>query len=102
MIQFSVLKAGSGMQSTFYRRITIFLFVSFLFFNKNIQAQIKDSLKTGYLLDAAEEYWPTHQLGEQKNFSDKINHIPMRGGKGFISMEVYFREMYGVYNIDLW
>src|SRR5258706_11863188 len=102
MIQFSVLKAGSAMQSTFYRRITIFLFVSFLFFNKNIQAQIKDSLKTGYLLDAAEEYWPAHQPGEQKNFSDKINHIPIRGGKGFISMGGYFREMYEVYDNYLW
>src|SRR5258706_3099010 len=102
MIQFSVLKAGSDMQSTFYRRITIFLFVSFLFFNKNIQAQIKDSLKTGYLLDAAEEYWPAHQPGEQKNFSDKINHIPIRGGKGFISMGGYFREMYEVYDNYLW
>src|SRR5258706_5040581 len=102
MIQFSVLKAGSDMQSTFYRRITIFLFVSFLVYNKNSQAQIKDSLKTGYLLDAAEEYWPAHQPGEQKSFSDKINHIPIRGGKGFISMGGYFREMYEVYDNYLW
>src|SRR5260221_1115953 len=102
MIQFSVLKAGSDMQSTFYRRITIFLFVSFLFFNKNIQAQIKDSLKTGFLLDAAEEYWPAHQPGEQKHFSDRINHIPVRNGKGFISTGGYFREMYEMYDNYLW
>jgi len=102
MIQFSMIKAVSDLQDNFFRSITIFLFVSFLFFNKNTQAQIKDSLKTGYLLDAAEEYWPAHKPGERKYFSDKINHIPIRDGKGFISIGGYFREMYEVYDNYLW
>jgi hypothetical protein len=37
------------------------LFASLLFFNTNVKGQIKDSLKTGFLPDAAEEYWPAHQ-----------------------------------------
>ncbi len=102
MIQFSLIKAVSDLQDNFFRSITIFLFVSFLFFNKNTQAQIKDSLKTGFLLDAAEEYWPADQPGKPKDFSDKINHIPTRNGKGFISTGGYFREMYEVYDNYLW
>src|SRR5258705_10580689 len=102
MIQFSMIKAVSDLQDNFFRSITIFLFVSFLFFNKNVQAQIKDSLKTGFLLDAAEEYWPAHQPGEQKDFSGIINHIPIRNGKGFISAGVYFREVYEYYDNHLW
>src|SRR5712671_1815219 len=102
MIQFSMVKAVSDLQDNFFRSITIFLFVSFLFFNKNIQAQIKDSLKTGFLLDAAEEYWPAHQPGELKHFSDRINHIPIRNNKGFISTGGYFREMYEMYDNYLW
>src|SRR3954467_6373931 len=57
-MQLSVLKPCSDLQDTFFRRLTIFLFVSLLFFNEKTHAQIKDSLKTAYLPDAAEEYWP--------------------------------------------
>src|SRR5258705_8964285 len=92
----------ADLRCTFLRSTTIFLFVSLLFFSKNVQAQIKDSLKTGFLLDAAEEYWPAHQPGEQKDFSDKINHIPIRDGKGFISTGGYFREVYEYYDNHLW
>jgi alginate export protein len=102
MIQFSVLKPGSDLQDIFFRRISIFLFVSFLFFNKNTEAQIKDSLKTGFLPDAAEEYWPAHEPAEPKHFSDMINHIPIRNSKGFISTGGYFREVYEYYDNHLW
>jgi len=78
------------------------LLVSLLFFSINIRAQIKDSLKTGFLLDAAEEYWPAHQPGEPKHFSDRINHIPIRKSKGFISMGGNFREVYEYYDNHLW
>ncbi|HKC36821.1 MAG TPA: hypothetical protein VKB95_12190 [Chitinophagaceae bacterium] len=71
----------------------LLLFIS-LFFHQNGQAQIKDSLKTGYLPDAAEEYWPVSKPGEKKEFSRIINHIPIRNGKGFISTGGYFREGY--------
>ena len=87
---------------SFFRSATTFLFVSFLFFNKNVQAQIKDSLKTGFLSDAAEEYWPAHQPGEQKHFSDRINHMPIRNSKGFVTIGGYFREAYELYDNYLW
>jgi hypothetical protein len=87
---------------TFFRGTTIVLFASLVFFNKNVQAQIKDSLKTGFLLDAAEEYWPAHQPGEKKDFSQMINHISIRNSKGFISTGGYFREVYELYDSYLW
>src|SRR6476659_8245885 len=87
----------TDLRRTLLRSTTIFLFVSLLLFHKNVQAQIKDSLKTGFLLDAAEEYSPAHQPGEQKDFSNTINHLPIRNNKGFISLGVYFREVYEYY-----
>src|SRR5258706_10221959 len=92
----------TDLRCTFLRSITIFLFVLLLFFNKNVQAQINDSLKTGFLLDAAEEYWPAHQPGKQKDFSGMINHISIRNSKGFISIGGYFREVYEFYDNYLW
>src|ERR1700751_2235806 len=87
---------------TFFRSITIVLVASLLFFNKDVQGQSKDSLKTGFLLDAAEEYWPAHHPGQPKNFSDMINHIPIRSNKGFISLGGNFREVYEYYDNHLW
>lgn len=78
------------------------LFASLLFFNKNVQAQSKDSSKTGFLLDAAEEYWPAHQPGEKRDFSQMINHISIRNSKGFISTGGYFREVYEFFDNYLW
>src|ERR1700752_4782169 len=82
--------------------ITILLFVLLLFFDKNLQAQIKDSLKTGFLPDAAEEYWPAHQPGEKIEISQRINHITIRNAKGFISTGAYFREGYEIYDNYFW
>ncbi len=87
---------------TCFRSITIVLFASLLFFNKNVQAQSKDSSKTGFLLDAAEEYWPAHQPGEKRDFSQMINHISIRNSKGFISTGGYFREVYEFFDNYLW
>src|SRR5260370_35378393 len=96
------VKRSHSNLGTLFRSATILFFVSLLSFNKNVQAQINDSLKTGFLLDAAEEYWPAHQPGEQKDFSDMINHIPIRNGKGFISTGGNFREVYEYYAKHLW
>src|SRR5258705_5586272 len=92
----------TDLRCTFLQSTTIFLFVSLLFFSKNVRAQINDSLKTGFLLDAAEEYWPAHQPGEQKDFSGMIKHISIRNSKGFISTGGYFREVYEYYDNHLW
>src|SRR2546423_15590224 len=87
---------------SFFRRLTIFLFVSFLFLYENTQAQIKDSLKTAYLPDAAEEYWPAYQPTESRHFPDMIKHMPVRNNKGFISLGGNFREVYEYYDNHLW
>jgi hypothetical protein len=68
----------------------------------NVRAQIRDSLKTGYLLDAAEEYWPAHQPWEQEDLSDRINHIPIGNGEGVLSLGGNFREVYEYYDNHLW
>src|SRR5258706_4337558 len=87
---------------TFFRNATMPFLVSLLSCNMNVQAQIKDSLQTGFLSDAAEEYWPAHQPGEQKDFSDMINHVSIRNGEGTISIGGYFREVYEFYDNYLW
>src|SRR5258706_5063281 len=86
----------------YFRSITVSLFASLLFLNINVQAQSKDSLKTGFLPDAAEEYWPVYQSAEKKDFSQMINHISIRNGKGFISTGGYFREVYELFDNYLW
>jgi hypothetical protein len=65
-------------------------------------AQIKDSIATGYLPDAAEEYWPSHNDAGKRDLSSGINHIPIRNGKGFISTGGYFREGYDLFDNYLW
>src|SRR5258706_12318132 len=92
----------SILQCPLIRGITISLFASLPFFNTNVRAQSKDSLKTGYLLDAADEYWPLNQTREKQDFSDMINHLSIRSGKGFISIGAYFREVYELYKDYLW
>lgn len=70
------------------RNITPVLFTLLLVVGRHAQAQIKDSLKTGFLPDAAEEYWP--------------DHISIRKGKGFITTGGYFREVYELFYNYLW
>lgn len=86
----------------FFRSAIIFLPVSLFLFSIDVRAQIKDSLKTGFLLDAAEEYWPADRQKVPKHFSDMINHIPVRNGMGFLSIGGYFREVYEYYDNHLW
>jgi hypothetical protein len=40
--------------------------------------------------------------GEKKDFSQMINHISIRNGKGFISAGGYFREVYELFDNYLW
>jgi hypothetical protein len=64
--------------------ITAALFISFLLFSSIAQAQLKDSLKTGFLPDAAEQYWPS-------NSGNPSLHV---GGS--------FREVYELFDNYLW
>src|SRR5258708_92613 len=70
--------------------------------NQKANAQIRDSVKTGYLPDAAEEYWPAHQTGAKGDFLSLINYIAIRDGKGSISIGVYLREFYELFDNYLW
>jgi hypothetical protein len=72
------------------RSTILLLLILLLLVGRHAQAQIKDSLKTGFLPDAAEEYWPA------------TNHISIREGKGFISVGAYFREVYELFDNYLW
>jgi hypothetical protein len=87
----------------YLQAIVIGILILLLFIiSETANAQIRDSVKTGYLPDAAEEYWPAHQSGEKADFSASINHIAIRDGKGFISTGGYFREVYELFDNYLW
>lgn len=71
-------------------------------FSTNAQVS-QDSLPTGHLPDAAEEYWPESKdtIGKQ-DFLQRIKHNPIRDGKGFISVGGTLREGYENYKNYLW
>ncbi|RWY47360.1 alginate export family protein [Mucilaginibacter gilvus] len=74
-----------------------------LFLNFSAGAQGRDSVKTGYLLDAAEEYWPQSTDTNRKGkFFDNINHVPIRNTKGFISLGGSVRAVYENFDKYLW
>lgn len=64
-----------------------------------VLAQHPDSLRTGYMADAAEEYWPKTS---SNNMLDNIKHISVRGDKSFISLGGSAREVYEYFDNYLW
>jgi hypothetical protein len=64
-----------------------------------IFAQHADSVKTGFLLDAAEEYWPKT---ESKDLLNSVKHISLRDDKSFISVGGSAREVYEYFDNYLW
>ncbi|MGI4865110.1 MAG: alginate export family protein [Janthinobacterium lividum] len=71
----------------------------------NVKAQIasRDSLATGYLVDAAEEYWPAHKsITTKQPFINRIKHLPISSGSGFVSYGVGLRESYENYQDYYW
>lgn len=48
-------------------------------------AQHADSIRTGYMLDAAEEYWPKTN---ENDLLDRSKHIPVRDDRGFFRSAV--------------
>ncbi|WP_114941427.1 alginate export family protein [Mucilaginibacter endophyticus] len=65
--------------------------------------QSRDSVKTGYLPDAAEEYWPAHKSTDPpQDFFSHIGHLPIRHNKGFISIGGSLREGYDRFSNYLW
>jgi hypothetical protein len=64
-----------------------------------IFAQHADSVKTGFLLDAAEEYWP--KTGS-KGLLNSIKHISLRDDKSFLTLGGSAREVYEYFDNYLW
>jgi hypothetical protein len=66
-------------------------------------AQFPDSARTGYLLDASEEYWlaPTASI-KGTGFIESIKHIPINKRKGFVSIGINIREGYEHFGNYLW
>jgi hypothetical protein len=67
------------------------------------QTTVRDSLATGYLVDAAEEYWPSAKARLDKQpFLNRLKHLPIRSGNGFLSCGASFRESYENYQEYYW
>ena len=65
--------------------------------------QFPDSVGTGHLLDAAEEYWPMPGDSLKGNsFIDRIKHTPFNNDKGFNSTGIILRETYEIFHNYLW
>src|SRR6266487_4902528 len=63
----------------------------------------RDSLHTGHLTDAAEEYWPElNDTLHKKHFFQKIKHLSVNEARGFISIGGILREGYEVFDNYLW
>ncbi len=64
--------------------------------------QAFDSLKTGYLLDHAEEYWPLQKDFLSEDGTKRVKHILVNHNRGFITSGVSVRESYEYFNNYLW
>jgi hypothetical protein len=62
----------------------------------------RDSLHTGHLTDAAEEYWPELNDTLRNHFFQKIKHLSVSEGRGIISIGGTLREGYEVFDNYLW
>jgi hypothetical protein len=65
------------------------------------QCQFPDSVRTGYLQDAAEEYWPPKEKEVQAP-QYPFKHLPINHHKGFLSAGLQLRETYEYFNDYLW
>jgi len=65
--------------------------------------QRADTITTGYLLDAAEEYWPERtDSPKAASFGDRIKHSPVNKYKGFNTLGVNVRETYELFDNYFW
>lgn len=91
-------------KTCFFRNVFLLSLSLIVTCSFSLNAQIlRDSLATGHLLDAAEEYWPksTDTLPE-RDFSRDIKHLPINNSKGFISIGGSVREGFELFNNYLW
>jgi len=80
------------------RKIAVAIFSAILTASPAL-AQTPELKPTGYLADAAEEYWPADSLNRRSPIG---KHLPILGGKGFISNGVNVREGFELFKNYLW
>ena len=86
-----------------YLKTAFVLLVTLPGFWNSAFCQSKDSVKTGYLPDAAEEYWPVHKNADgPEDFFSSIGHLSIRNEKGLISIGGSLREQYDHFSNYLW
>jgi len=89
--------------ANFPRKLPLLSLMLSLMFHFSVGAQIsQDSLSTGHLLDAAEEYWPARADTIKQNFFQQIKHMPVNDAKGFVSIGGSLREGYEIFDNYLW
>lgn len=80
-----------------------FLFIAhFMAISLIGRGQLPDSVRTGYLLDAAEEYWPAGSDSAHFNIANRIKHLPVNNHKGFNTPGINLRETYELFDNYFW
>jgi hypothetical protein len=57
---------------------------------------------TGFLPDAAEEYWQALNDSTKQHWMDRIKHLPVNHAKGFVTVGINVREGYEYFDQYLW
>src|SRR5688572_18867199 len=65
-------------------------------------SQGMDSVKSGYLTDPAEEFWPCSGNNIDKTNGDRLKHFRVNQGRGFVNWNLNIREGYEYYDRYLW
>jgi hypothetical protein len=92
-----------GKVISFRRSIITLSVLTAITTNVKAQTAARDSLATGFLIDAAEEYWPANEdKVNPQPFINRIKHLPIRSGNGFLSYGASFRESYENYRDYYW
>lgn len=88
----------------FFKKLSLLSFTLSLVFLFSAKAQSPhNSLSTGHLLDAADEYWPAITVDTTKqNFFQHLKHMPVNEANGFVSIGGSLREGYEIFDNYLW
>lgn len=89
----------TGMKTEKYSLCLVFLLAMHL----SSYCQFPDSIATGYLLDAAEEYWPVQKDSQRlASVAGRIKHLPVNKNKGFNTTGIYMRETFELFRNYFW
>lgn len=92
-------KMGSALKK---RVVSYWFFFLIFIISSKAYAQHIDSVSTGIMLDAAEEYWPLKKASADDNLFNRLKHIPMQNGTRFLSIGGSAREVYEYFDNYLW